>query len=448
MAFRILFVFLLSTASTAFADNGALKAIEKTRQVHQVSKAISTAEYTLPNGLKVFLTEKAKAPNVVVAHWVKAGSLHERTGITGIAHLFEHMMFRPLAPNAPSFFEIATKLGGEFNANTRFESTYFYTSVPTANLKVLLKNESDRFKKLTVTKELLDMERKAVWSEYSTKFDSNPVIDLWFQIYQQAYKGHPFGWMIVGERADLEKITAEDCNTFFKTYYRPNNTGLFITGNFKTSEVLPWVLDNYSDWEKGTDSKLPAPYNQKTKEIVAEGKLPSQANFILFGFRTPYFDSQNAALQTVAAYILFDSKAGLIKKRLVDEAKIAAEASEFNFDYDNGMLKAGIVGLPTTKLAQIKTEIGKVPDDFKKMSAETFEIYKRNLFVDMAESIQRNAQLAGTLALNWGKYGNIDLTSSFVSAPADVSKEQVQQFFDQYFKPNNFIFMAHKGQSK
>ena len=236
MKYIVLLTSILVTISAFGKDN--VTEIIKTKSLHRINSSVTTEEYKLPNGLSVFLTVNRFAPNTVISHWVKVGSLHEKNGITGIAHLFEHMMFRPLKPGNPSFFDIAGKLGADFNANTRFESTYYYTAVPNKNLMSLLEAESNRFKNLRVTDDMLDAERKAVWSEYSTKFDANPHIDLWFQIYQKAYVGHPFGWMIIGFREDLDKIKANDCNEFFKNYYTPNNTGLFVTGNFDSEKIL------------------------------------------------------------------------------------------------------------------------------------------------------------------------------------------------------------------
>lgn len=422
--------------------------ILKTKVTHKINNSLITNEYHLPNGLAVFLTENKRAPNVVVGHWVKAGSLHEKPGITGIAHLFEHMMFRPLAPGKPGFFQIASKLGGDLNASTRFESTYYYTAVAPKNLNQLLKVESDRFKNLVVTDALIDVERKAVWSEYSTKFDANPVVDLWFQTYQQAYVGHPFGWMIIGFREDLEKIKASDCNEFFQKYYKPNNIGLFVTGNFKSNDALKNIINLYSDWERGVDSKLPPAFSQKTEEFVGEGKLPSSSNDMMFGFRTPYFDKENAMIQALVNDILFDSKNGLLKKRLVDSKKLASEVSEFNFGYDNGLLKASITLLPSVKISDVRDQVAKIKDDFKSMSNENFTTYKKNIYITTAEGFQRNMALAEFLAKSWGKYGDINITSKYLLNSIDVTRDQVQNFLDTYYQINNFVFLTHKNQIK
>ncbi len=439
---------LLAFSATAFGEENLLQQIEKTKQVHSVNGVLSAVEYKFPNGLTVFLTENPKAPNVRVSHWVKAGSLHEKPGITGIAHLFEHMMFRPLAPNEPTFFDYASKMGGNLNANTRFESTYFYTEVPPQKLNDLLKRESDRFQKLVVTKELLDVERKAVWSEYSMKFDSNPIIDLWFQIYAKAFKGHPFGWTIIGFREDLEKITAEDCNAFFQKYYKPNNIGLFVTGNFKSAEALKEIVKLYGDWKSGETTVLPKPYAEKTKELVAEGKLESKARFFLAGFRTPYIDQDHAKVMALTNYILFDGTNGLLRKRLVDEKKMAADVGDFNFGYDNGMIKTGIVALPETKMSDIKNEVSNLGTLLSTLSDKDFETYKMNFYIRMGEDALKNSDLGDMLALNWGKYGNIDYAAQTIQKPLDVTKAQVQEFVGKYMKAENLVFLTHKGQAK
>lgn len=406
-----------------------------------------TTEYQLKNGLTVFLTENPKAPNVTVSHWVKAGSLHEKPGTTGIAHLFEHMMFRPLKKGAVSYNDLASQMGAVNNASTRFESTYYYASIAKERLGDLLKIESDRFKKLVITDELLDIERAAVWSEYSTKFDANPMIDLWFQAYIQGYKNHPFGWMIIGFREDLEKIKAADCNAFFKKYYNPSNVGLFITGDFKSADAVKLIDKYYADWKPGEASVLP-PWSDAGGTVKGEGKLTSNAKTIIFGFRTPYLAKDNIEVQSMAEYILFGSNMSLISKRLVDAKKIASYASGFNFEYDNGMIKALISPLAKVKFAKVESEVKKIKDDFKNLSDADFNMYKKNFYIRASEALLSNAGLEEQLALAWGKYGDLDFAERIKQGPLPVTKVQVQAFLDKYFTNDNLVFITPKGQLK
>lgn len=430
--------------ATAIASAPSKKLGElQPHNVIELNEKLKIYHYILENGLEVFLRPNPQAPNVQVAHWVKAGSLHEKKGSTGIAHLFEHMMFRPLKMGEPSFSQKADKLGALLNANTRFESTYYHTSVPAKNLKQLLLLESDRFRNLKVTDGLLDLERGAVWSEYSTKFDSNPILDLWFEVYRKAFPGHPFGWTIIGEREDLTKIKAADCNEFFSKYYVPNNIGLFITGDFKLEEALKEVIDDYSTWTKGASVELPKAFNQKTQKIIAKGKLPSENNNILFGFRVPYLNKDNIQEFTLLNYILFASPYSLFNQRLVEDQKIAANVQDWGLDYDNGMVKSLIMALPTTTLSQIETNVAEISKDFEKMNQQEFDAYKQNYYIELAEALQRNDDLADRLALFWGKYHSITLLKDLASHPMTLSKEQIKDYISAYFKNDNFVYISN-----
>ncbi|MFN8943964.1 MAG: M16 family metallopeptidase, partial [Pseudobdellovibrionaceae bacterium] len=302
-----------------------------------LNDSITAEEYQLPNGLNVILIPNKKAPSSWVYHWVKAGSLHEKPGVTGIAHLFEHMMFRPLSKKAKPFFDQVKELGGSANANTRYHATVYLTNVPNENLKQLLKLEADRFQKMKVTDDLLNVERKAVWSEYSTKFDSNPFIDLWFHLYQVGFPNHPFGWTVVGSREDLEKINAKDSNDFFAKYYKPNNIGLFVAGDFDSEKIKKIILANYGKWKRGKDSVLPRAFVAPGKITQGLGKLPSQSRNALIGFRFQFWSADKAAEFEIGSYILAGSRFSLNEKRLKDQLKIVSYIEPFNLEYDPGL---------------------------------------------------------------------------------------------------------------
>ncbi len=432
--------------SLATTGNGAEGKAPVLKVTHQVTADLKTEEYQLENGLTVFLTPNKKAPNVSIIHWVHAGSLHETPGITGIAHLFEHMMFRPLSPKEDDFSTKMKKLGADFNANTRFESTVYTSSVPDKQLNAALKIESDRFKKLAVTKDLLDTERKAVWSEYSTKMDANPVFDLWYTLYTTAFPKHPLGWMIIGFREDLEKITAEDCNKFFSTFYRPNNIGLFISGNIDTKKTLADIQKNYGDWQKGTDSVLPAAFVHDNKFATKEGVLTSKTLNYLAGYRTPLLNKENYDLQQLVNHIFFSSKSSLATKRFVHDKKIAAEASDWNFTYDNGMLRLYLNMLPGATPDLIVQEIGALNEDFRKLSDDEFKAYARELQTNAAESLQRNVVSNMELALLWGKSGGPASLQQLVSGKAQIAREKVEVFVSEYFKKENLVVVSNKSE--
>ncbi|NJO12598.1 MAG: insulinase family protein [Gammaproteobacteria bacterium] len=246
---------LLKVLSVAlFAMSASAHAAVALKQKLELRGGAKVYEYVLPNQLTLIIIEKPDAPLTSIYHWVKAGSLDETPGITGIAHLFEHMMFRPLAPEEPSFDDKVNKFGASINANTRFESTVYTTTIPTRHLATVLQAEAARFKGLKVTDELLNIEREAVRSEYQTGLDTNPILDFWYTTYIKSFPEHPLGWQIVGVREDLDKIKAADCNAFFAKHYRPNNTGLIIGGAVSAPQVLRLVEASYGDWGAGAQT--------------------------------------------------------------------------------------------------------------------------------------------------------------------------------------------------
>lgn len=398
----------------------------------------------LPNGLNVFLVHNESAPTTSVSHWVRVGSLHETPGITGIAHLFEHMMFRPLKVGEPNFFSLASTLGGEVNAHTRFDGTLYESVIPTQNLKKFLLAESNRFKLMHVTNELLDTERKAVWSEYSTKFDANSTISMWDTIYRKAFPNHPLGWHIIGDRGDLEKIHADDCNKFFSKYYKASNTAIFISGAIDIQQTLTWVKEMYSDWAAGEEASFPPSPTVGTNPVFGESPVPSQNPNYLVGFRTPNLTEKNYQAIFLTNHILFESENSLAKKSLVRELKLASEAVAFNFQYDSNMMKLLVFPSRETNYSAVLGAVVGLNQKLSELSDDEFTAYKKEYEILSAENLLRNASLASALTYAWGELRNEKLALNWATKELDVSLKDVRHFAAQYISTSNGIVIRPK----
>lgn len=410
----------------------------------QVTPALKAFEYKLKNGLTVYLIPNKRAPLTSIYHWVQAGSLHEKPGVTGIAHLFEHMMFRPLNKGELGFFETIREYGGEGNANTRYTSTVYTTSVPHEHLDKVLETEARRFKNLKVDDDLLNIERKAVWSEYSTKIDNNPVMDLWHAIYHKGFPGHPFGWTIIGERDDLNKITAKDCNEFFQKYYVASNTGLFVAGDFDPAKTIAVIAKNYGDWNTGAPSQLPPEFKRDQGLIQAEGKLPSGVNNVLIGYRIPFHDGKNHHLLAITTHILFGSDLSLAERRFVHNKKIATSASDFNTDYDAGLMKGFFSLLPQVTTEELVKQLPDLLTDLEKLPNQEFQAYVREYQTALQEAVLRNESLNELAALSWGKWGRLDILAELTNKKLKLSKPDLLRFAKATVKPENLIVVSNK----
>ncbi len=416
------------------------KLAEKTLSIQGDLKSY---QFELPNGLTVVLTPNKDAPTTSIYHWVKVGSLQEKPGITGIAHLFEHMMFRPLSKDAPNFDTLVRPLGGDINANTRYGATVYTTTISNGKLKEALKIESDRFKRLVVTDDLLKIEREAVRSEYSMGIDSKPMMDLWFTLYQKGFPNHPYGWTIMGERADLDKISAKDCNEFFQKFYKPNNVGLFVAGDFKLEDAKAWVLANYSDWQRGETPPTPPPIENKGL-VRGEGKLPSQSRSLLLGYRLEALNEQNFTLFTLADHILAESSNSLAKKRLVYDEKIAAAVGPFNTEYDFGLSQFLLELKAETSFDTAIAQFSKLAGDLQSLSDEEYTAYLAEYRYRLAESVLRNADMNANLAHYWGKYGSIEALARNLNTTPAIPKAEMVAYLKKLLDKDNLIAVNNK----
>ncbi len=184
----------------------------------------------LANGLTVLVHEDQSVPVVSVYIFYRSGSRNERPGMTGIAHLFEHMMFNGGEHTEGKFDEIIEGNGGSTNGYTTRDFTAYMESFPVPALERVLWLEADRMRALAITPKNLEQERGIVKEERRLRVDDSPGGKLYEELYLAAYVESSYRWNTVGFMADLDQITLEDAKEYFRTYYAPNNAALVIAG--------------------------------------------------------------------------------------------------------------------------------------------------------------------------------------------------------------------------
>ena len=392
----------------------------------------------LPNGLTVVLLPLKNSPVTTMHTWVRAGSRDEKPGITGIAHLFEHMMFRPVREGAKSYFDQAAELGLDYNASTRFNATDYYNTFTPELLPQVVAMEATRFQQMHVTPELLKVEREAVRSEYSTKFDANPMIDLWFWIYRFAYGAHPYGWHIIGERDDLDRITATDANRFFKANYPPNNTMVAIAGPIDPAKTLAVVRKHFGGWQRGPAKPAwnrPVPVG--TAPVEGKGKLSAPSKYMLIGYRVPERTAPNRLAQDLAGFILFNGQDSLVTKRLLDQAAIASMADAFNTDYDIGLNKLIVLPNPGVEPARVHQEVQTAIDGFFKLSEADFQAYRQAYAIQLREGQLKTQAITGALGRAWAYDGDVRHAYTDAEAVLKLPRRAVAEAIRKTYRPAN-----------
>lgn len=287
-------------------------------------------QFRLANGLRVILCEDHVIPVVSVALYYDVGSRNEKTGRTGFAHLFEHMMFQG-SENVPkaAHFQYIFNAGGTMNGTTSTERTNYFETLPASHLPLALWLESDRMRSLKVTQENLDNQRSAVQEEKRLRYDNQPYVNAFLRINQLIFKNPANAHSTIGSMEDLDAATIADVQEFFRIYYAPNNAVLTIAGDFSEPEATALVRKYFED----IPSQLaPPPVDVSEPDDVAQthevfhDKLAPAPAFVL-GWKIPPRRTPEYYALSLAADLIFEGDSSRLYQKLVkgDESVVSIQ---------------------------------------------------------------------------------------------------------------------------
>ena len=292
---------------------------------------IPYTKYVLDNGLTLLVHEDKKAPIVAVNIWYHVGSKNEQPGITGFAHLFEHLMFNGSENYQGEWFLPLELAGGtDLNGTTSFDRTNYFQTVPTPALDRVLWLESDRMGHLlgAIDQEVLDEQRSVVQNE-KRQGDNRPYGESsYLQLKGMFPEGHPYRWSTIGSMEDLEAASLEDVNQWFETYYGASNAVLTVAGDVVPEEVLEKVELYFGDIDAGPALSRPqvwiAKRDESSRDIMVDDVPQAR---ITTAWNTPQFGTEDNIYLQLAGQILGGGKNSRLYKRLVYEDQIATSAS-------------------------------------------------------------------------------------------------------------------------
>ncbi len=291
------------------------------------------------NGLTVLFVEDHSTPVVSYASWFKVGSAWEKPGATGIAHLFEHMMFKGTPRySAKGFFEALESKGAVVNAFTQRDATVYYEVIASKYLELVIDMESDRLAHLVLSQADLDSERQVVKEERRLRVDSNFGAQHMEQLQKLAFPTHPYGWPVIGYQEDLDRLSLDECRDFFHSYYQPGNAVVTIAGDFDYEQAKRWVGKYYGPIE---GQQLPELELKAEKKPGIEKRLeitrPVKAESLLIGYYVPSMYNSDTEKLSMLAWALFGMNSSRATQRLIHEKQLAlgvsADAAFERFPY-------------------------------------------------------------------------------------------------------------------
>jgi zinc protease len=285
--------------------------------------------HTLSNGLRVRVLPERSAPTVSYYTFFQVGSRNERLGVTGISHLFEHMMFNGAAKYGPKEFDrVLEARGGHSNAYTSNDVTAYYEDFAAEALDTVVDLESDRMRSLRLTADSLEQEREVVKEERRLRTENSVFGLMEEQLEALVFLAHPYRWPVIGWMEDIQRITRDDCEAFFRTYYAPNNAAIYAVGDLDPDETLRLVERAYGDIPAGPRT-APVPQGEPPQrgERRARVRYPAQAPALLAGWRGPAARSPDSAALDVLQVCLAVGESSRLRRRMVQELELAVSIS-------------------------------------------------------------------------------------------------------------------------
>ena len=327
--------------------------------------------FRLPNGLFVTLSEDHTAPIVAVNLWYHVGSANERSGRTGFAHLFEHMLFQGSEDvGSNEHFEIIQRAGGQLNGSTWVERTNYFETVPSHQLETVLWLEANRMGKLlpAMTQQKLDTQRDVVKNERRWSMDNQPYGSWWEKLPALCFPPeHPFHHSLIGSMEDLDAASLDDVRSFFQTFYTPENAVLTVTGDFEPGQARRWIEKHFGEIPRGQgrppmpDTSMPTVFGSWKREVVVDNVMLPR---LFLAFLSPVYGSDQFYPAGVAAAVLGMKKGSRLYKTLVRERQVAAEATAFTYNLTEGsdLLVLDVTGRPDVSGEQLEQEVAKEVD--------------------------------------------------------------------------------------
>lgn len=378
--------------------------------------------YKLNNGLKVILSKDKTAPTIAVGVYYNIGFRIEPKDRTGFAHLFEHMMFQGSKNlGKMEFVSLVQKNGGILNGSTRFDFTNYFEVMPAHKLETALWAEADRMKGLSITQENLTNQQGVVKNEVKVNVLNQPYGGFpWLDMPQYAnenwYNAHNF----YGELSDLDSAKLEDVDSFFKTYYAPNNAVLVVTGDFEEADARKWVNQYFSSIPASTLSAKPditEPKQEKEKRFTKEDKLANKPALAI-AYKMPEKNTPEYYAMGLIDQILLQGQDSKLYQSLVQDKGYASSVNG-GINYLGNMFN---YNGPMIWMADLIHDSKVKPDsiiaDFDKAVQSIDKITQKDL--DLA-LIKIRSQLYDIIGGNFG-IGKLDLLACFALFDDDPSR--------------------------
>jgi zinc protease len=406
---------------------------------------IEFSRFILENGLKVLVQEDFSTPVVAINVLYDVGSKDESPELTGLAHLFEHLMFGG-SKNIKDFDTPIQQAGGECNAFTNSDITNFYITLPVENIEIAFWLESDRMKSLSFSKKSLKTQQKVVIEEFKETTLNEPYGDMWHHLSEMSYKTHPYRWPTIGLEIDhISKVTVEDIKNFFYHHYCPNNAILVVSGPVKELQIKELCEKWFSDIPMGEIPKRAFLFDKKEKEERKEIKAPVPSNAIYMAFNMPERLHPDYYTYDLISDILSNGRSARLFQKLVKENHLFSYIDAYLY----GSIDPGIFIIEGRLLDEVSLEEAEraIWEELEKLKTTPIEENELQKLQNQVESTlifsETGVQNKATNLAYFELVGDANLINTEAKLYQEVTIENIQKVANQTFRKENLSVLTY-----
>jgi predicted Zn-dependent peptidase len=403
----------------------------------------------LKNGLTVIHHYDNSTPMVTVNLLYKVGSRNESPNRTGLAHLFEHLMFGG-SQNAPQYDYHVQRAGGECNAFTTSDFTNYYITLPAQNIETALWLESDRMHRPLLNQQTLKVQKSVVIEEFQQRYLNQPYGDAYLLLKPLAYKVHPYSWNTIGKNTEhIADATLEEVLEFYRKHYVPNNAILVVAGNVQAAETFAMATKWFDAIPSGANlcaDFLPEPLQTGARTLSVERNVPASSIYV--AYRMPQRLDKGYYACDLLSDILSNGKSSRLYRKLLQEQGLFSQINaHVSGDVDEGLFTVTGILLPTTSMEQAEQAIEQELEQLCNDAVSDYELEKvknkiesMHIFTEMAIS-QKAMNLAYANMLGDTNSANTEIENYRNLSLLDLQRQAVQTFDK---NKRNILYYRHK----
>lgn len=402
----------------------------------------------LSNGLTVIANRDTASRMAAVNILYKVGARNEHPSRTGLAHLFEHLMFRG-TENIPDFDTPVQMACGENNAFTNNDYTDFYITLPCDNIEIAFWLESDRMQWLNLSPEACEVEKRVVIEEFRQRYLNQPYGDLNMLLRDMVYKSHPYRWATIGlTPAHIADASLEEIRDFYRRFYHPSNAILSVSADLDEERVFELAEKWFGSIEDCPHKAEPIPVEPvqtEARRLEVERDVP--ATTIVIAFHMGDRLSEDFYLGDITSDLLAGGDSARLYEHLIKGKKLFASVNAYiSGDVDCGMFVFTGQLLPTTSEQEAEAAFWEEIAQLQAAAISDYELEKvKNKFEANTLFGELNVM---NKAMNLGYYsmiGDLPLINREVEIYRSLTKSQIADFSKRVFTKENSSTLIYRA---